>query len=53
MRWHGNTGRGKCPLHNGDNPTSFAVYIDTQSFYCFRCNESGDVITLLQRTGNG
>lgn len=53
MRWHGNTGRGKCPLHNGDNPTSFAVYIDDQHFYCFTCNESGDVITLLQRTGNG
>ena len=53
MRWQGNTGRGKCPLHHGDNPTSFAVYIDDQHFYCFTCNESGDVITLLQRTGNG
>ena len=51
MRWHGNTGRGPCPIHNGNNASSFVVYTETQSFYCFNCNTGGDVITLLQNTG--
>lgn len=51
MRWHGNTGRGQCPIHKGNNASSFVVYTETQSFYCFNCNEGGDVVTLLQRTG--
>ena len=53
MTWRGNTGRGKCPLHNGNNATTFVVYTDTQSFYCFNCGVGGDVITLLQNTGMG
>ncbi|MDA1258795.1 MAG: CHC2 zinc finger domain-containing protein [Chloroflexi bacterium] len=50
MRWTGNRGRGPCPLHKGNNASSFTVYRDTQSFYCWTCAEGGDVITLLRRT---
>lgn len=42
-------GRCRCPLHDGDNPTSFSVSKDGQTFFCFACNESGDVISLTQR----
>ena len=51
MRWTGNTGRGACPIHKGKNTSTFVVYIDTQSFNCFKCNIGGDVVTLLQQTG--
>ena len=27
--------RCKCPLHGGDNPSSFVVYPSTNTFYCF------------------
>jgi hypothetical protein len=50
MRWNGNQGRGRCPIHKGKN-LNFVVYIDTQSFNCFKCNIGGDVVTLLQQTG--
>lgn len=41
----GNDGiyRGKCPIHHGSNPTSFAVYPDG-TYYCFSCNSSGNAI---------
>ena len=44
------TGRsllGLCPLHNEKTP-SFHVYPASNSFYCFGCNQGGDVITLLR-----
>ncbi len=51
MRWNSTSGRGRCPLHGGNNPQAFVVYNETQRFYCFGCNEGGDVITLMQRGG--
>ncbi len=35
-----------CPLHQ-DNHPSFYIYTDTNSFYCFGCNQGGDVIKLV------
>jgi DNA primase len=35
----------KCPLHDEDTP-SFRWYPESNTFYCFGCNEGGDVITL-------
>jgi DNA primase len=35
--------RGKCPIHHGDNPTSFAVYPDG-TYYCFACHSFGNAI---------
>lgn len=40
-------GRCTCPLHGGDNTTSFSV--KNGFFHCFACGESGDVIRLVQK----
>jgi DNA primase len=39
---------GVCPLHDDTNP-SFAIYVDTNSFYCFACGVGGDVISYFQK----
>ncbi|MBT7014866.1 MAG: DUF927 domain-containing protein [Anaerolineae bacterium] len=52
LQRNGNTLRGKCPLHNGDNPTSLAIYEDSQSWFCYRCDEGGDVIDFMQAWRN-
>lgn len=51
LRQTGRTLIGKCPLHNDNNP-SFAVYPETNSWYCFTEGKGGDVITLLQELYN-
>jgi len=48
LRWHGDTGRGSCPLHLGSNESAFVVYKDSDRFHCFNCMESGDVIDLAR-----
>jgi len=35
-----------CPLHGESNP-SFAMYEETNSYYCFSCRETGDSYTLI------
>ena len=51
----GNEYMGLCPFHEEDTP-SFAVYPDTQSFYCFGCQagrgEGNDVFSFLQKLEN-
>ena len=42
---------GLCPFHNEKTP-SFTVFPDTRSFYCFGCQASGDVISLVMRAEN-
>lgn len=37
-----------CPFHSGDNTPSFKVYTNTDTFHCFGCNVSGDVIKFVQ-----
>lgn len=44
---HLRRGRCCCPLHGGDNPTSFCVRDGV--FHCFACGESGDVVSLVQK----
>ena len=39
---------GLCPFHSEKTP-SFYVYPDTQSFYCFGCGATGDVIDFVAR----
>lgn len=46
-------GRGRCPVHDGDNPTSFVVFPDGGRFYCHACGESGDVIDLCRAVEGG
>lgn len=38
--------RGRCPIHGGDNDQAFAVYPDEGRWWCYRCDEGGDVIDL-------
>ncbi len=40
-----------CPFHQERNP-SFYIYPETNSFYCFGCGKSGDVITLVMELKN-
>lgn len=42
------TRRCCCPLHRGDNPTSFS-WTDGGRWCCFRCGESGDSLDLIQK----
>lgn len=37
-----------CPFHGERNP-SFAMYEDTNSYYCFTCGEKGDSFDFLQK----
>lgn len=43
----GNTYRGKCPLHNGDNHNSLTVFENDNSFYCFSCGKGGSIINFV------
>ena len=40
-----------CPLHSEKHP-SFYLYPETNSFYCFGCLASGDVIKFVELTQN-
>jgi len=42
---------GLCPFHQERTP-SFYIYADTNRFYCFGCQESGDVLDLHRRCGH-
>ncbi|MBI2589481.1 DNA primase [Candidatus Berkelbacteria bacterium] len=44
----GNNHKGLCPFHTEKSP-SFMVNQERQIFKCFGCNESGDVLTFLQK----
>jgi DNA primase len=48
LTFTGQSLRGRCPVHGGENRSSFAVYPDKQRWHCFRCNEGGDVLDLCQ-----
>ncbi len=42
--------RGPCPFHGGKNP-NFSVSGRNNTYHCFKCGESGDVFTFLQKHG--
>ncbi len=43
--------QGLCPLHQEDMP-SFTVYPETGSFFCFGCDEGGDIFDLVMLKEN-
>ncbi len=49
----GNDWRGTCPLHKGDNPTAFSVYVGEgglERWHCHtKCDAGGDAIDFVQR----
>lgn len=42
---------GLCPFHKEKTP-SFTIFTETNSFHCFGCKESGDVITFMMKSNN-
>ena len=42
---------GLCPFH-GEKTSSFNLYPETSSFYCFGCGAGGDVITFIRKIEN-
>lgn len=51
LRRSGRLLMGLCPFH-GEKTPSFAVYPDSQSFYCFGCGKGGDVVTFVRLIEN-
>lgn len=51
LRRAGSNAKGLCPFHSEKTP-SFHVYLANQSFYCFGCGASGDVITFTMKMEN-
>jgi hypothetical protein len=51
LRRSGKTFTGRCPLHDDRSP-SFYIYPETNSFYCFGCNQGGNTIDyVMQKEG--
>lgn len=49
LKKRGNRYRGLCPLHPDTDP-SLVVYPSKQSFRCYGCGKSGDVIDWIQKS---
>jgi DNA primase len=52
LRRSGKDLRGRCPIHGGKNPTSFAVEPEKQVWFCYSCLRGGDVIELARYAWN-
>lgn len=48
LRRVGSDFRGPCPFHGGKNP-NFSVSTRNNTYHCFKCGESGDVFSFLQK----
>ncbi len=48
LRRVGTSWRGACPFHGGKNP-NFSVNPRTGAYHCFKCGESGDVFSFVQK----
>jgi DNA primase len=47
-RYEGRIAQGECPGHPSSKGKCLTIYNSTQSFYCFHCNQGGDVIDLVR-----
>jgi DNA primase len=48
LRPSGKELRGRCPIHGGENPTSFAVDAEAGLWHCHSCGRGGDVVELAR-----
>jgi hypothetical protein len=48
LKRHGDGLRGRCPVHGGDNPTSFSVSPGKRRWHCHSCGEGGDAVRLAK-----
>lgn len=51
LKRFGNVMKGLCPFHNEKTP-SFTIYPETGSYYCFGCQNGGDVVTFIRNIEN-
>lgn len=49
IRIRGSRATGRCPIHQGDSINTFSADVDKKVWNCFKCNEGGDVFTLIER----
>jgi hypothetical protein len=45
-------GRARCPIHNGDSPTSLSLSEEKGVYHCHVCHSAGDKLDFIQRTMN-
>lgn len=46
----GSMARMACKIHGGNNPTSFAINLETGLYFCHTgCGEGGDIFTLVEK----
>jgi len=48
LKHSGQTQMSLCPIHGENNP-SFAMYEETNTYYCFSCQATGDSYTLIMK----
>src|SRR5690606_23761615 len=46
-----NNNQIRCPFHDDDKP-SCKIYLDTNTYHCFACGKTGDVIQFIQDKEN-
>lgn len=51
LKKHGKNYFALCPFHEERTP-SFCIYPESNNFYCYGCNQSGDVIKYAMLTNN-
>ena len=49
LRRQGRAAVARCPFHADHGRPNFYVWGDTQSWFCFRCNVGGDVVSFVER----
>lgn len=52
LKDNGNSYRACCPIHRGNNPTSFVLRKDNGLFYCHAGCGGGDIITFIELMEN-